>query len=105
MIEKHLIHMQRSKKSRKHYKWADESGPGSWVSCLLLMLSFSHPGVSVVSPVFERCFKVILRSAVLSDKGPFIQVGDSPLNCVFSSMYNPLVVSHRAFDLYLKIDY
>ena len=65
MIEKHLIHMQRSKKSRKHYKWADESGPGSWVSCLLLMLSFSHPGVSVVSPVFERCFKVILRSAVL----------------------------------------
>ena len=37
-----------------------------WVSGLLLMLSFSHPGVSVVSPLFQRCFKVILRSAVHS---------------------------------------
>ena len=66
MTEKHLIHMQRSKKSRKHYKGSYKSGPGSWTSFLPLMLSSSHPGMSVVSPLFEQCFKVSLRSAVLS---------------------------------------
>lgn len=30
------------------------------------MLSFSHPGLSAVSPLFECRFKVNLRSAVLS---------------------------------------
>ena len=40
------------------------------------MLSSSRPGVSVVSPLFERRFKVILRSAVLPEaspvQGPFV---------------------------------
>ena len=62
MVEKYLIYMQRSKKSRKHYKGSYESSLASWVSCLLLM-SFSHPSEC---PVFEHCFKVNLRSAVLS---------------------------------------
>ena len=47
MIEKHLIHMQRSKKSRKYFKEPYESGPGSWASCLLLLSS--HPDMNVVS--------------------------------------------------------
>ena len=30
------------------------------------MSSSSHPGVGVVSPLFEHCFEVILRAAILS---------------------------------------
>ena len=63
---KHLIRMQRSKKSGKHYKWSCGSGPASWASCLPLMSSSSHPGVSVAPPLFKRCFKVSLRSVALS---------------------------------------
>ena len=37
--------------------------------------------------------------------GSFIQFGDSPLNVVFISVYNFLVVGHRASDLYPNIDY
>ena len=66
MIEKHLIHMQRSKKSRKHYK-SYESGPASWASCPALTLLSSHPGVV----------------QFLLIKSPSIQVGDSLLNYVF----------------------
>ena len=51
MIVKHFIHAQRSKKSRKHYKWSYESGQGTRASCLLLMSSSFHPGVSVISPL------------------------------------------------------
>ena len=40
MIEKHLMYMHRSKKSRKH-KWSYKSSPASWASCLLLMSIFS----------------------------------------------------------------
>ena len=39
------------------------------------------------------------------DKSPSIQFGDSPLNYVFSSMYNPLVVGRGASDLHPKTDY
>ena len=65
------------------------------------MLS-SRPGMSVVSPLFEHCFKVSLRSAVFSDKGPSVHVGDSPLNYVFSSMHNPLVAGRGTSDLLVR---
>ena len=59
VIEKHLIHMQGSKKSRKHYKGSYESGGGSWVSCLLRMSSFlSFHGCSFPSEHCLSNFKV-----------------------------------------------
>ena len=64
VIQKHLSHMQSSKKSGKRYERSYKSGPAFWVSCLLLMLS-PCPGMSVVPPLFVHCFKVSLRSAVL----------------------------------------
>ena len=33
-----------------------------------------------------------------------VQVGDSPLNYVFFTVYNSLVAGHKASDLYPKID-
>ena len=54
MIEKHFIYMQRSKKSRKHYKWSYESGPASWASHLLLMSS-SHPAAAAATKWCQSC--------------------------------------------------
>ena len=44
-------------------------------------------------------------SQLIPDKGPSVQVGESPLHYVFSRRYNPLVVGHRASDLPPKTDY
>ena len=38
------------------------------------------------------------------DKGPSVQVSDSPLNYVFFLMYDSLVEGQEASDLYPKID-
>ena len=38
------------------------------------------------------------------DKGPSVQVSDSPLNYVFSRICNPPIAGHEAPDLYPKID-
>ena len=46
MIGKHLIH--KVPRSQENIINDHVSGPGSWASCLLLMSS-SHPSVSVVS--------------------------------------------------------
>ena len=47
------------------------------------------------------CAWVMLR---VPDKGPSVQVSDSPLNYVFSRMCNPLIAGHKAPDLYPKIN-
>ena len=85
--KKHLIYMQKSKKSRKHYKWSYKSGLASWASCLLLMLS-SHPG-----GVDQRTF-------LSSDKRSFHPGWRQSLKwCLFPV----LVASHEASDLHPKI--
>ena len=58
MIEKHLIYMQRSKKSRKHYK-NDHMNQVQHLSKLSTSdgVLFSS-WCSVVSPLFEHHFKV-----------------------------------------------
>ena len=82
---KHLIYMQKSKKSRKHYKWY-KSGLASWASCLLLMLS-SHPG-----GVDQRTF-------LSSDKRSFHPGWRQSLKwCLFPV----LVAGHEASDLLQK---
>ena len=55
MMEKHLIYIQRSKKSRKHYKWSYEAGPASWASSLPLMSSSSHPAAAAAAKLRQSC--------------------------------------------------
>ena len=133
MIEKHLIYIQRSKKSREHYKRSYESGPVSWTSCLPLMSLSSHPGV-LQQLLFEHHFKV--RSGQLSSlqtnpvQGP-LEVGinlrvnfPSVLLCMSQlrvpdkksfhpgwkqslklCLFPVLTAGHEATDLCPKIDY
>ena len=80
---KHLIYMQKSKKSRKHYKWSYKSGVASWQAvcfwcCLLILVEWTK------GPFYPLI------------KGPSTQVGDSPLNDVFFQSWLQ-VMSHLIF--------
>ena len=130
--------MQRSKKSRNHYKenMMNHMNQGSWMSCPTSDVIF----LSLSECSFSLCLSIVLRwlwgcsflyrplqcrdplsveanpgvnfllvslyvSQLIPDKGPSVQVGDSPLHCVFSRTYNPLVVGHRASDCPPKTHY